>query len=83
MDIGRLKTMAEAAAMLDEQLRSLGRAVLRSGGRVSTAAGRAHAESEYEKYKAKLAAIRHKQADETIARIKAARKSLPGREGKA
>lgn len=82
MDIGRLKTMAEASALLDEQLRSLGRVVLRSGGRVAMTSARAHAEKEYDKYKVKIAAIRHKQADAAIAEIKVARKALPGREAK-
>jgi len=82
LDVGRLKTMAEASVLLDEQLRSLGRAVLRSGGRVSMTSAKAHAEKEYEKYKAKMAAIRHAQADAAISEIKAVRKALPGRETK-
>jgi len=77
MDIGRLRTMAEAAALLDEQLAGLGRVVLRSGGRVSMAAAKTHAESEYEKYKRKLAEVRHAEADRLIAEIKAAGKELP------
>jgi len=82
LDIGRLKTMAEASALLDQQLGSLGRVVLRTGGRVSMTSAKEHAEREYEKYKAKMARIRHAQADATIAEIKAARKTLPGRESK-
>ncbi len=79
MDIGRLKTMAEATSLLNEQLAGLGRTVLRSGGRVSMASAKAHAEGEYEKFKAKLARIRHSDADEMIAAIKAAGSALPGR----
>jgi hypothetical protein len=78
MDIGRLKTMAEAASLLDEQLRNLGRVVLKSGGRVAMATAKTHAEAEYNKFKAALARSRHEQADKVIAEIKSAGKSLPG-----
>jgi hypothetical protein len=81
MDIGRLKLMAEAAALLDEQLKGLGRVVLQKGGRVSMVDAKAHAEREYEKFKAKLTAERHAEADRTIAEIKAAMKSLPRGKG--
>ena len=81
MDVGRLKTMAEAAALLDEQLASLGRIVLRGGGRVSTTSAKAHAEGEYEKYKAKMARIRHAEADKLIAEIKRTGKKLPREKG--
>lgn len=77
MDIGRLKTMAEASALLDEQLSGLGRGVLRSGGRVAMTDAKAHAEREYGKFKARLAAIRHAEADKLIAEIKKAGKGLP------
>jgi len=81
MDLGRLKLMAEASALLDEQLRTLGRSVLSRGGRVSMADARAHAEGEYEKFKAKLTAQRHAEADRTIAEIKATMKALPKAKG--
>jgi hypothetical protein len=76
MDIGRLKLMGEASALLDEQLRSLGRGVLNRGGRVSMVDARAHAEREYEIFKSKLAAERHAEADRTIAEIKATMKAV-------
>ena len=79
LDIGRLKTMAEATALLENQLKQLGRLVLRSGGRVSMAAAKTHAETEYEKFKVKMAAIRHAQADKFIAELKSKTKKLPGR----
>lgn len=79
MDIGRLKLMAEAAALLDQQLAGLGRVVLKSGGRVSTETARAYAENEYEKYKRKRAGIRHADADRVIADLKATQKDLPKR----
>lgn len=82
MDIGRLKLMAEASAMLDEQLRTLGRSVLHKGGRVSMSDAKAHAEREYEKFKKVLAAQRHAEADKVIAEIKSTMKVLPKGRGK-
>ena len=79
MDIGRLKLMAEAGALLDQQLAGLGRVVLKSGGRVSTEAARLHAEGEYEKYKRKRAEVRHAEADRSIAALKVMQKGLPKR----
>jgi hypothetical protein len=82
MDIGRLKLMAEASALLDEQLRGLGRVVLNRGGRVSMTDAKAHAEREYEKFKVALAKQRHEAADEVIAEIKSTMKALPIGKGK-
>ncbi|MBA3667588.1 MAG: virulence RhuM family protein [Sphingomonas sp.] len=79
LDIGRLKLMAEASALLDQQLAHLGRSVLRGGGRVKMAAAKVHAETEHEKYKAKQAKLRHADADKIIAEIKRAGKALPGK----
>jgi hypothetical protein len=79
MDIGRLKTMAEASLLLDSQLGSLGRAVLRTGGRVAMTIAKAHAEREYDKFKEREKALRHAEADKSIAAIKQAEKSLPKR----
>jgi hypothetical protein len=77
MDIGRLKLMAEASALLDEQLRGLGRVVLNRGGRVSMTDAKAHAERQYEKFKTALATQRHEEADKMIAEIKSTMKALP------
>lgn len=76
MDIGRLKLMREASELLDTQLQSLGRSVLRSGGRVSMNDAKIHAEREYGKYKATQKKLRHEQADHAIAEIKKAQKAL-------
>lgn len=76
-DLGRLATMAEATRLLDGQLQSLGRSILRSGGRVSMTDAKRHAESEYERYKDSRKALRHAEADRTIAELKEAEKSLP------
>lgn len=75
-DLGRLTLMAEAASLLDHQLANLGRNVLRHGGRVAMADAKSHAGREYEKFKIKLAAQRHKEADQAIAAIKEAQKSI-------
>lgn len=77
LDQGRLTMMAEATALLHNQLKGLGRLVLQSGGRVTAAAAKAHAEKEYEKYKAQLAVKRHAEADKIIAEIKGEAKTLP------
>ena len=76
LDVGRLTMMAEATSLLNLQLKSLGRVVLLSGGRVSTATAKIHAEREYDKFKAKLTAVRHAEADENIAEIKGSLKNL-------
>lgn len=77
MDIGRLKLMSEATALLDRQLSNLGRVVLRSGGRVSMTDAKRHAESEYEEFKIRQKQLRHAQADEAIAQLKREGKKLP------
>lgn len=79
MDLGRLRTMEEAARLLDGQLKGLGRQVLRSGGKVKMADAKRHAEREYDKFKADQKRIRHEQADVVIANIKAAQKDLKKR----
>lgn len=78
LDLGRLTMMAEATALLHNQLKGLGRVVLQTGGRVSTATAKLHAEKEYEKYKASLVAQRHAEADKVIAEIRGEVKGLPG-----
>lgn len=77
MDIGKLTLMSEATELLDGQLRSLNRVVLRSGGRVSMTDAKAHAEREYGKFNSARKQLRHEQADRAIAEIKAAQKALP------
>ena len=77
LDQGRLTMMAEATALLHNQLKGLGRVVLQTGGRVSTAAAKLHAEKEYEAYKAQLVARRHAEADKAIAELKDETKNLP------
>lgn len=79
LDIGRLKLMSEASELLDTQLKSLGRSVLRTGGRVSMTDAKQFAEREYEKFNAKRKQLRMEQADQVIAEIKKEQKLLPKR----
>lgn len=77
MEIGRLRLMTEAAALLDSQLANLGRGVLRTGGRVSMTVARQHAETQYDTFKATQKAVRHAQAEQAIDRLKRDQKTLP------
>jgi hypothetical protein len=77
LDLGRLNTMAEVAALLDNQLRSLSRQVLRGGGSVKTAQAKAHALEQYRAFNEKRKAVRHAEADAAIAALKAQEKLLP------
>ncbi|HEX7775346.1 MAG TPA: RhuM family protein [Parvibaculum sp.] len=81
MDIGKLTTMVQAANLLDQQLKSLNRVVLRGGGRISTDKAKALAEKEYGLFDKKRREIRHAEADAQLAALKAANKSL-GRSSK-
>lgn len=76
LSIGRLTTMAQAQVLLDQQLKSLNRTVLRSGGRISTNKAKAHAEKEYELFDRRRREIRHAEADAQIAALKAVDKSI-------
>jgi hypothetical protein len=77
LDIGRLRTMAEATALLDKQLGDLGRLLLRHGGSVAMTDAKSHAEREYDKFRDAQRALRHAEADKAIADIKAKQKALP------
>jgi hypothetical protein len=79
MDIGRLKLIDEASQLLDAQLRSLGRSVLASGGRVAMKDAKLLAEREYGKFDAERKRIRQEQADNTMAEIRANLKLLSKR----
>ena len=75
--LGKLTTMAEAEALLENQLRSLNRQVLRGGGSVKTAQAKAHALEQYKIFNAHRKALRHAEADAAIAALKAQEKLLP------
>ena len=77
LDLGRINTMAEIEALLDNPLRSLSRQVLRGGGSVKTTQARAHALEQYQAFSAKRKAVRHAAADAALAALKAQEKLLP------
>lgn len=79
LELGRIVTMADAARLLDSQLQQLGRVVLRAGGRVTTDAAQAHAESQYALFDARRKNERRVAADEAIAELAAEAKKLPRR----
>ena len=77
LDVGRLVTMADAKRLLDDQLRSLWRTVLRDGGRVSHEAAKQKAHAEYEKFDEVRRLKRKKEADAQVAAMKSEAKGLP------
>ena len=76
MDMGRLKLMSEATALLNQQLKALGRSVLRDGGRVAMSDAKRHAENQYARFKATQKQVKHEQASQAIAAIKTEQKAL-------
>ncbi|EBV3599889.1 DNA-binding protein, partial [Salmonella enterica subsp. enterica serovar Virchow] len=76
-ELGRLILMADAAALLENQLKGLGRVVLRGGGSVSADDARRRAESEYEKFDAARKALRQQEADNQIEELARQAKDLP------
>lgn len=70
-EMGRLVVMADARRLLDDQLRNLGRVVLRGGGTVSAEAAKEKALREYEVWKGRQKALRHQQAEAAIAELAA------------
>jgi hypothetical protein len=88
MDMGRIVTIGDATKLLDMQLFSLGRSLLKTGGSISAEAARLHAEKEYGEYDRMRKAVRHAQADSSIrdlahsakALTKASNRKLSGKE---
>jgi len=77
LDLGKIGTMQQIESLLDNQLKSLSRQVLRGGGSVKTVQAKAHALDQYKMFNAKRKAIRHAAADAAIAALKAQEKALP------
>lgn len=77
LDIGKLTTMEDAKSLLDKQLHSLNRQVLRRGGSVKMSDAKKHAERQYGIYKENLKIERQKEADRLLAELKEAEKALP------
>jgi hypothetical protein len=77
LDIGRITLMAEAAQLLDAQLKGLNRPVLSHGGSVSHADAEKHAKQQYRKFNAKRRALRAEEYAREIAELRAVDKRLP------
>lgn len=77
LDLGKISTMEQVTALLDGQLTSLSRQVLRGGGTVKTAQAKAHALEQYRIYSETRKALRHAEADASLAALKAEMKYLP------
>lgn len=69
--------MAEVESLLNNQLRSLSRQVLRGGGSVKATQAKAHALEQYKEFNAKRKAVRFAEADAALAALKAQEKLLP------
>ena len=77
VDMGRLIVMQDARNLLDQQLRQLGRTVLRAGGSVKSSAAKRVAESHYKKFDQRRKLERQREADERIAALAKEAKKLP------
>ncbi len=77
LDVGRLTTMAEAAQLLERQLRQLGRLVLKHGGQVRHDQAERRAKAEYRKFDERRKAERVADADREYAALKALGRALP------
>uniref|UniRef100_UPI003BAAD0C1 RhuM family protein n=1 Tax=Stappia sp. TaxID=1870903 RepID=UPI003BAAD0C1 len=77
LDMGRLVVMQDAQTLLDQQLRQLGRTVLRTGGRVSASDAKRIAEKQYEKFDKQRKLERQQEADDRIAALAKEAKTLP------
>jgi hypothetical protein len=75
--IGKLTTMARAEQLLNQQLKSLNRAVLAHGGVVRTEKAKAHANEQYQRFDQQRKLARHAQADAALAELKTSEKQLP------
>lgn len=77
LDIGKLTTMAEAEEILERQLISLRRIVLRHGGNISSDAAKAKAAHEYKRFDDRRKRDRALETARELAALKAADNSLP------
>lgn len=77
LDIGKISTMVETESLLDRQLVSLQRTLLRHGGVVKTEKAKAHAREQYKLFDRRRKIARHAEADAVLAALKAQEKTLP------
>ncbi|WP_246681440.1 RhuM family protein [Candidatus Tokpelaia sp.] len=71
--------MQDASNLLEKQLTSLNRAVLRKGGTVSADKAREKAQIEYDRFNRRRVADRRREADANIAKLTKEIKALPKR----
>ncbi|WP_372425064.1 RhuM family protein [Salinarimonas chemoclinalis] len=76
LDLGRIVVMSDASQLLDDQLKRLGRSVLRSGGSVSAGDAKAVAERHYEAFHAQRTLARRRAADRDIAALASEARSV-------
>jgi len=79
--IGRLTLMADAAALMDQQLKGLGRTVLTHGGSVSHEEAVRAADNEYAKFDQIRREYRIASYDQEIAELRKSAETLPKRRG--
>ena len=77
LDLGRLVLMRDAQNLLDQQLKNLGRTVLRGGGSIGNVEAKRVAEAEYEKFDGIRKLKRYREADDKIADLAREAKALP------
>ncbi|KKB10711.1 DNA-binding protein [Devosia geojensis] len=77
LDMGRLVVMRDAQTLLDQQLRQLGRGVLRAGGSVKASEAKRIAEEHYEKFDRQRRLERQREADESISNLVKEARNLP------
>lgn len=77
VDQRKLVLMSQATALLDAQLRTLSRAVLTRGGRVSHADAETHAKAEYRKFDDQRRLERQERTLRELAELKATGNALP------
>ena len=77
LDLGRLIVMQDARTLLDQQMQSLNRVVLRTGGSVRASTAKRRAEDEYAKFDDARKKARHLEADRNIAALTKEAKNLP------
>lgn len=77
LDIGRLVVMKDAEHLLENQLRQLGRTVLKDGRRVKASTAKRHAEEQYERFDQRRKLERQSEANERIQALAKMSKELP------
>lgn len=77
LDLGKLTKMAQATALLEQNLRSLNRQVLRHGGTVKHATAERVVKQHYVKFDKQRREARRLAAEQELAALKAAAEVLP------